>query len=97
MSERGNEFELWPGRFLREPDNDGYSIRGWPPQSFGGRIMKLGPQPTPKDSRIFKGTPTQFFEKAANDYEQAKKQGFGKKKGKKKCQPSGSGAPTGKE
>ena len=97
MSERGNEFELWPSHFVCEPDSDGYLLRGWPPASFGGRIMKLGPQPTPKDYRIFRGTPTEFFKKAAKDYEHAKKQGFGKKKGQNKCQPSGSAAPTGKK
>jgi hypothetical protein len=40
VSDRGNEFELWPSHFLGPAVSDGYSLGGWPPASFGGRKMK---------------------------------------------------------
>lgn len=32
--------------------------------------IKLGPQPKPDDYRIFKGTPSEFFDKIAKEWEQ---------------------------
>lgn len=36
--------------------------------------MKFGPQPTPNDYRIFKGSPTQFFDKVEREFREHEKE-----------------------
>jgi len=48
--------------------------------------MKFGPQPPPDDYRIFKGTPTEFFEKVEREMTKHEKEAADRERVHPKCE-----------